>query len=57
VQERSLDRQRRWLFKAQPVARQGSVSFRVQLTFAATNDQSQVSVAADGRYPNMDDRN
>jgi len=57
VQERSLARQRRWLFKAQPVARQGSVSFRVKLTFAATDDQSQVSAAADVRYPNMNDRN
>jgi len=50
VQELSLARQRRWLFKAQPVARQGSVSFRAKLTFAATDDQSQVSVAADVRY-------
>jgi len=57
VQERSLARQRRWLFKAQPVAHQGSVSFRVKLTFAATDDQSQVSAAADVRYPNMNDRN
>lgn len=56
MQEQSLARQRRWLFKAQPVARQGSVSFRVKLTFAATDDQSQVSTAADVRYPNMSDR-
>jgi len=56
VQEQSLARQRRWLFKAQLVARQGSVSFRVKLTFAATDDQSQVSAAADVRYPNMSDR-
>jgi len=57
VQERSLARQLRRLFKVQPVARQGSVSFRVKLTFAATDDQSQVSAAADVRYPNMNDRN
>jgi len=42
VQERSLARQRRWPFKAQPVARQCSVSFRTTLTFAANDDQSQV---------------
>jgi len=42
VQDRSLARQRRWLFKVRPVARQGSVSFRVKLTFAANDDQSQV---------------
>ncbi len=57
MQERSLARQRRWLFKAQPVARQGRVSFRVRLTFAANDDQRQVSAAADIRYPNLNDRN
>ena len=57
MQERSLARQRRWLFKAQPVARQGSVSFRVKLTFAANGDQRQVSAVADIRHPKMNDRN
>jgi len=57
VQERSLARQPRWLFKAQPVARQGSVSFKVKLTFAANDGQSQVWAAADIRYSGMNDRN
>ena len=56
VQDRSLARQRRRLFKAQPVARQGIVSFRVKLTFAAIDDQSQVSAAANIRYSGTNDR-
>ena len=40
VQDWSLARQRRWLFKVRPVARQASVSFRVKLTLAENDDQS-----------------